>query len=188
MSVKTLMIASDDPILQSTSNTFQFCQARCRTSSKSILDKEYKSNHKFCYGIRIPTKDADFGADYDIYDPIKDSFNYQNEIGNLQKPHKVKFAAVKLALPAERDHQDAPLLEGQQNIVESIKGQFGEGLVYSVDEVMIEDSQPLFAHPFMDFNSAGRLGCHISGLLIAFVAFWGSFFYLFSLPPFTRNW
>ena len=178
------MIASDDPILQSTSNTFQFCQARCRTSSKSILDKEYKSNHKFCYGIRIPTKDADFGVDYAIYDPMKDSLNDHQEITNPQRPHKIKFTAAKLVLP----DGDVPeqIEEPLENIMEAVNEQLGEGLAYSVDEVIIEDSQPLFAHGFIDLNSAGMLRFQLTSFLVAFFVFWSSFLYLFSFQPFAR--
>lgn len=60
-------MVQDNPAFQS-DNNFEFCQARCRTSSESVLyDKEYRSFHKYCYGIRPPSKEADFGIDRTKY-------------------------------------------------------------------------------------------------------------------------
>merc|ERR1712137_1470995 len=58
LSIDSMRMVQDSPILQS-NNDFEFCQARCRTSSESVFfDKEYRSFHKYCYGTRPPTKDA----------------------------------------------------------------------------------------------------------------------------------
>jgi hypothetical protein len=51
-----MMLAWDHPIYNGVSNNFEFCQARCRTSSDSLLtDKAYRSAHKHCYGLRLPS-------------------------------------------------------------------------------------------------------------------------------------
>lgn len=61
--VVSMMLSTADPILQAANTQFDFCQAKCRTSSQSVVDhKQYKSEHKFCYGTHQPSSDADEGS------------------------------------------------------------------------------------------------------------------------------
>lgn len=64
------MLSTADPILQAANTQFDFCQAKCRTSSQSVVDhKQYKSEHKFCYGTQQPSSDADEGL-YEAAPPL----------------------------------------------------------------------------------------------------------------------
>ena len=55
-----MMLAWDHPVYNSVQNNFEFCQARCRTSSESIYsNKMYRSSYKHCYGIYRPLVDVD---------------------------------------------------------------------------------------------------------------------------------
>ena len=86
-----MKMVQDNPMFQSSSN-FAFCQARCRTSSESVLyDKEYRSVHKFCYGTKGPSKDADLNMNPAKYEALYAS----REIGPMVKAPISKKKAIR---------------------------------------------------------------------------------------------
>eukprot|EP00339_Tiarina_fusa_P019992 CAMPEP_0117032464 /NCGR_PEP_ID=MMETSP0472-20121206/23267_1 /TAXON_ID=693140 ORGANISM="Tiarina fusus, Strain LIS" /NCGR_SAMPLE_ID=MMETSP0472 /ASSEMBLY_ACC=CAM_ASM_000603 /LENGTH=177 /DNA_ID=CAMNT_0004741105 /DNA_START=399 /DNA_END=929 /DNA_ORIENTATION=+ len=88
-------MVQDNPILQSNDN-FEFCKARCRTSSESVLfDKEYRSEHKYCYGTRAPHKDADFDMDRAKYEALYANIETNQHV---KKAASVKKAADEILL------------------------------------------------------------------------------------------
>ena len=123
-----MLMVQDNPALQSSSNTFDFCKARCRTSSESIFyDKEYKSYHKYCYGTRPPSKDADIGIDRAMYEArLKDT-------NIIQK---------KNALPIKK--LESQIFERQpEKIIEEEEGREYDYLPVDIDAVVFTGENQL---------------------------------------------
>lgn len=107
-------MVQENPAFQS-DNNFEFCQARCRTSSESVLyDKEYRSFHKYCYGTRPPSKEADLGLD---------KAKYEDLYHTKQKQDAKKFRPQTKKMIVQEDEEETLVfldMEGAANPLEIV--------------------------------------------------------------------